>query len=183
MDWTAIGLGLVTTGLLAVYLTRPWWASRWNPQTHSDSALEPSLADQCEAILTALGNLDFDYEVGKVTEEDYTFLRHPLLAKAAAIMTQIEQEQATAQADLDARIEAEILAARQNLNGGRVTRAPEEAGRACPTCNRLPLPGDLYCRGCGTHLAPACPECGQTVTPTDRFCVSCGFELALAMAG
>lgn len=183
MDWTAIGLGLVTAGALVVYVTRPWWIQRWQPQTPSDSAPEPSLADQREATVTALRDLDFDHAVGKITEEDYSSLRQTLLAKVAAIMTQIEHEQATAQADLDARIEAEILAARQNLNGGRMTRSPDEGSRVCPTCSRVPLAGDLYCRGCGTYLAPACPECGQTVAPTDRFCVSCGFELALAMAG
>lgn len=183
MDWSAIGLGLVTTGALVVYITRPWWTHRWNPQTKPASTPATSLADQREATLAALRDLDFDHEVGKVTEEDYTSLRQTLLVKTAAIMTQIEHEQATAQTDLDARIEAEILAARQKLNGGRVTRSPDEGNRVCPTCNRLPLPGDLYCRGCGTHLAPACPECGQTVAPSDRFCVSCGFELALAMAG
>lgn len=183
MDWTAIGLGLVTTGALVAYITRPWWAHRWNAQPKPVSTPVISLANQREATLAALRDLDFDHEVGKVTEEDYTSLRQTLLAKTAAIMTQIEQEQATTQADLDDHIEAEILAARQNLNGGRLTRSPEEGSRVCPTCSRVSLPGDLYCRNCGAHLAPACPECGQTVTPTDRFCVSCGFELALAMAG
>ncbi len=183
MDWTAIGLGLVTTGALVVYITRPWWIHRWNRQTKPALTPDASLADQREAILTALRDLDFDYEVGTVTEEDYTSLRQSLLAKAAAIMTQIEQEQATVQADFETHIEAEILAARQNLNGGRVTRSVAETDRVCPTCSRVPLADDLYCRGCGTHLAPACPECGQTVAPADRFCVSCGFELARAMAG
>lgn len=183
MDWIAIGLGLVTTGILVAYITRPWWARRWNPQTKPASTPATSLADQREAILAALRDLDFDHEVGKVTEEDYTSLRQTLLAKAATIMTQIEQEQATAQADLEAHIEAEILAARQNLNGGRLPRSSEEGSGVCPTCSRVSLPGDLYCRGCGTPLAPACPECGQTVALTDRFCVSCGVELALAMAG
>lgn len=184
MDWIAIGMGLVTTGTLLVYITRPWWAHRWNAQTQTASTPATSLADQREAILAALRDLDFDHEVGKVTEEDYTSLRQTLLAEAAAVMTQIEQEQVTAQTDLDDHIEAEILAARQNLNGGeQVTYSPAEANRVCPTCGRAPLPGDVYCRGCGTHLAPACPECGQTVALTDRFCVSCGFELALAMAG
>lgn len=179
MDWTAIGLGLVTTGALVVYITRPWWAQHWNSQTQPNSTPGTSLADQREATLTALRDLDFDHAVGKVTEEDYAILRQTLLTKAAAIMTQIEQEQVV----LNARIEAEILAARQNLNGGRLAHSPAEANRVCPTCSRVPHPGDLYCRGCGTQLAPACPECGKTVAPTDRFCVRCGFELAPARAG
>lgn len=183
MDWTAIGLGLVTTGALVVYITRPWWIQRWQPQTQPDSTPEPSLADQHETIFTTLRDLDFDHAVGKITDGDYTVLRQNLLAKAAAIMTQIDQEQAVAQAALDARIEAEILAVRPKLNGGQITHPLDEAGRACPTCSRAPLPGDLYCRGCGSQLALTCPECGKAVTLTDHFCVGCGFELALAVAG
>jgi len=184
MDWTAIGLGLVTTGALVAHITRPWWAHRGNHQTQPASTPATSLANQREATLAALRDLDFDHAMGKVIEEDYTSLRQTLLAKAAAIMTQIEQEQVTAQTDLNDHIETEILAARQNLNGGeQVTYSPAEANRVCPTCGRAPLPGDLYCRGCGTNLAPVCLECGQTVALTDRFCVSCGFELVLAMAG
>ncbi|NIT40512.1 MAG: hypothetical protein GTN46_02995 [Gammaproteobacteria bacterium] len=183
MDWIAIGLGLLTTGALVVYITRPWWIQRWQPQTQPDSTPDTSLADQREATLTALRDLDFDHTMGKVTEKDYASLRQTLLAEAAAIMTQIEQEQVAAQTDLDARIEAKILAARQNLNGRQASRSPTTNGRTCPTCSRAPLPGDLYCRGCGTQLAPTCPECGKVVTPTDHFCVGCGFELALAVAG
>jgi hypothetical protein len=88
MDWTAIGLGLVTTGALVVYVTRPWWKQRQQPQPQPDSVPDTSLADQREAILTALRDLDFDHAVGKVIKEDYVSLRQTLLAKAAAILTQ-----------------------------------------------------------------------------------------------
>jgi hypothetical protein len=183
MDWIAIGLGLVTTGALVVYITRPWWAQRWNSQNKPDSTPDTSLTDQREAVLIALRDLDFDHVVGKLTEEDYAKLRQSLLVNAAAITTQMDNEQRSAVADLDARLDTEILAVRQKLNDGRVPHSPDEVSGACPTCNRMRLPGDLYCRGCGTQLAPACPECDKTVSPTDRFCMSCGFELALAIAG
>lgn len=182
MDWTAIGLGLVTTGALVVYVTRPWWMPGRQSRPQPDSVPDTSPADRREATLTALRDLDFDHAVGKVTKEDYVSVRQTLLAKAAAIMTQIEQEQ-VAQVDLEARIEAEILAVRQNQKDGRIPHSPVGAGRSCPTCMRVSDPGDLYCRGCGTKLAPACPECGQLVVTTDHFCVACGFQLALAVAG
>lgn len=100
-----------------------------------------------------------------------------------AIVTQIEQEQTAARLDLDARIEAEFLAARKNPAGRQVLPFADENNRACPTCSQVSLAGDLYCWTCGTRLAPACPECGQANTLTDHFCVGCGSELALAVAG
>jgi hypothetical protein len=183
MDWTAIGLGLVAIGVLVIYVTKPWWTQRWQSQTHSDSTPNTSLVDQREAALVALRDLDFDHALGKVTEEDYVPLRQTLLASAAAIMTEIEQEQIATQTALAAHTEVEILAARQHLNGRQVSPSYTANGRTCPTCSRVPLPDDLYCRGCGTQLTPTCPECGKAVTPTDHFCVECGFELALAVAG
>lgn len=177
MDWITIGLALLTFGALAVFVARPWWAQRRQPQP--ETTLDTSLAQQREETLNALRDLEFDYEVGKIIEEDYILLRQSLLADTAVIMTQIEQEQA----HLNAPIEAEIFTTRKDDSARQVLLPPAENAGACPICNRIPLAGDLYCRGCGTHLAPACPECGKIISPTDRFCVACGLELALAVAG
>lgn len=173
MDWTIIGLSLVTMGALAAFVSRPWWAPQTTP-VGPTPATAPSLAEQREATLTALRDLEFDYEVGKVIDEDYMPLRQALLQDTAMIMAQIEQQTN----DLDARIEAEIQAVR----GWEIIPASDNAG-PCPTCHQLAYPGDRYCRGCGTPLALICPECGQAVSAADRFCVECGFELAVAVAG
>ncbi len=175
MDWMAISLGVLVASALIVYITRPWWPGRSLSQPDPAG---PTLANRREALLAALRDLDFDYTVGKVTAEDYGPLRQALLSEVAKVMSQLDEQQAAAEASL----EAEVLAVHRQL---RVERSayPAQSGRPCLTCGRVSNAGDLYCRGCGARLNGACPECGKAVQPTDHFCTSCGIELALALSG
>ena len=186
MDGFAVVLGLLIAGAVIAFLTWPWWMQRAGLQP--DHSLETPLAwdaqDEAldaryEAVLTALRDLDFDHAVGKVAEEDYAPLRQALLVKAAGVMTQLDERDA-AETDIEARLEAEILALRQTRHATRdqdaLALSPADEG-VCPACGRMPRPGDLYCADCGTRLSLACPECGRNVDPTDLFCAGCGTEL------
>jgi hypothetical protein len=183
---------------VAAYIARPWWAQRKETAPELDTSPQPaqnsqgeSLTQQREALLITLRDLDFDYNVGTVTEEDYGPLRQSLLTQVADIMAQQEQ-QAAVEANLEARIEAEILAARRSLNSAKRSQAtsfspPAVASLApasngtCPACGWTRRPDALYCVDCGIKLPSACPECGQTVHSADLFCNRCGTELALAV--
>ena len=191
MDGFAVVLGLLIAGAVIAFLTWPWWMQRAGLQP--DHSLETPLAwdaqDEAldaryEAVLTALRDLDFDHAVGKVAEEDYAPLRQALLVKAAGVMTQLDERDA-AEADVEARLEAEILALRQTRHAARdqdaLVLSPVSDG-ACPICKRASRPGDLYCAGCGTKLSLACSECGRPLDPTDRFCAGCGTELVPDLA-
>jgi hypothetical protein len=180
MDWIAISLGVLVTSALIVYITRPWRMGR-GARLLSDASAKV-LFSRREAMLTALRDLDFDYTVGKVAEEDYGPMRQALLAEVATIMTQLDEEQAATEDGLEARIEAEVLAVRQKLVAEKAPNSPADS-RPCSSCGRVPRVGDLYCRDCGTHLNLTCPECGQGLHPTDYFCTACGIEMALALSG
>ncbi len=120
MNGVAIGLGLFVTLAVVAYTAWPWLARRRDLAESgaqvqlAQSTQGEKLAEQREELLTALRDLEFDYTVGKVLEEDYGPLRQSLLAKVADIMVQLDEVQA--ESDLDVRIEAEILAARRVLH-------------------------------------------------------------------
>ncbi len=178
MDGVAIGLGLLVAGAVGAFVAWPWWARRraFQPETGSRvRSRDEALGERHEAVLTALRDLDFDHTVGKVAEEDYGPLRHALLAEAADIVTRLDEEQAAAQAGIEARIEAEVLAIRQELNA-------EPSSNTCPSCGRPARPGDVYCASCGAQLNATCSTCGRGVRPADLFCTGCGAELALAVS-
>ncbi len=159
-----------------------------------------------QATLAAIKALMFDYEMGKVSEEDY----HPLLTQAkleaADIRQQIDrlnQQQAAVEIDagLDAEIETLIAQTRSGSpNGSEALRQAVEAeieslkdldaaDLACPNCGRFVGEADAFCSGCGQALddfddedeIPAdtnhCPTCGATVQPDDAFCAQCGTPL------
>jgi hypothetical protein len=49
------------------------------------------------------------------------------------------------------------------------------SGLACPLCNRVPRPGDLFCRADGEKLvSPQKCQCGAVGDKADRFCGKCG---------
>ncbi|MDE0042895.1 MAG: hypothetical protein OXT74_12725 [Candidatus Poribacteria bacterium] len=54
-----------------------------------ESSMEQLLRER-ERSFSALADLDEDYEVGKLSEQDYQTLRAQLLEETAAVVTQIE---------------------------------------------------------------------------------------------
>ena len=54
-----------------------------------ESSMDQLLRER-ERSFSALADLDEDYEVGKLSEQDYQTLRAQLLEETAAVVTQIE---------------------------------------------------------------------------------------------
>ena len=58
----------------------------------SDSAMQQLFRER-ERSFSALADLDEDYEVGKLSEQDYQTLRRQLLEETAAVVAQIESSE------------------------------------------------------------------------------------------
>lgn len=131
-----------------------------------------------DATFQALRDLNFDRQVGKVTDEDFVVFEANLKAAAADVLAALDAWEAAADRQLDAMLERAIAARRSALVGGR----------SCPACGRPAAAEDKFCAGCGAALpaiepkpAPAsaqlCPKCGRPTGPADRFCGGCGTAL------
>lgn len=107
-----------------------------------------SLQEQRDAIYAALKELDFDFQTGKLSSEDYESLRHQYRQRAVAILQQIDDVQKRGAVDYE--LEAEIQIAR-----ARRARQRKQQG-ARPS------------------LSWTCAECGRTMTAADNFCSGCG---------
>jgi pSer/pThr/pTyr-binding forkhead associated (FHA) protein/uncharacterized RDD family membrane protein YckC len=66
---------------------------------------------------------------------------------------------------------------------GKVLQHPSALRLQCPSCQADHRKGDLFCRQCGSSLAPApppkavCASCGTVVALPARFCNACGTVL------
>jgi uncharacterized RDD family membrane protein YckC len=66
---------------------------------------------------------------------------------------------------------------------GKVIHHPSSPRQQCPTCRQDYRKGDLFCRHCGSSLAPhapvrtICTACGTAVPVPARFCTACGSRL------
>ncbi len=157
-----------------------------------------------QAVLASIKDLMFDYEMGKVSTDDYETLLAKAKLEAAQIRQQMDRFEADASAPapvnsrLDAQIEALIAQAR---NGGSAPTASllkeidaeiellkSATGLTCADCGAALHPGDAFCSRCGRPVtapqpepaAAACPQCGYAFRPGDAFCVKCGATLPQA---
>jgi rubrerythrin len=108
------------------------------------------LSVQKETLYTAIHDLDFDFQTGKVDREDYTAMRQRLESEAIEVLRQIDHVDPLA--DLDSELERQILALRQ-----------------LPALPSLPATTAMMCLACGVRLhgnENFCPSCGHRQAPS-----------------
>lgn len=117
-----------------------------------------------ESVFSALRDLDFDFNTGKVGEEDYTSLRARLMAEAAQY---IEQEK-----NDEEKIEVLI----------QTRRLMHQSAILCEHCGAKMEVGQRFCAKCGTAAnQEVCASCGKTNRAGDQFCSSCGSRLVVKL--
>jgi len=164
MDLVAL---LLTLGLLifiAVFLYLPFLERRAQSVTAEEHELSTLLAER-ERAFNALQELDFDYKLGKVPEEDYPVQRTNLLQKGADILKRLDEMKPQAGVD-DERIEKAVTARRKKKAAASVSDDQIES---------------LIVQRRKSHTSKSagfCPNCGKPVMADDKFCPSCGKPLA-----
>lgn len=146
--------------------------------TTRDDELDQLLAAR-EGAYRAIRDLDFDYQTGKLAEEDYRQLRAKYAARAVSVMQALDQRDEEGEGlALDTVLEQEILEARRKIARPAAQTTHQADVLTCPECGRERAPEDRFCAGCGASLAQLCPDCGAPFDEGDRFCARCGARLA-----
>jgi hypothetical protein len=169
MQLTAILVSLALLILVAVYLYAPFIQKSARRVTEEEHELSALLAER-DRVINSLQELDFDYKLGKIPEEDYPVQRASLLQSGADILRKIDNiapEPASSQ-DVDARIERAIADRRA------------DAPVAKPEVSDDDLESMISARRKGRKEKSSgfCPKCGKPVMVSDRFCPSCGKSLS-----
>lgn len=101
--------------------------------------------------LIALKEIDFDQATGKLSDQDYAFLKEKYTVEALAAI----REESTG-------------------TDGTATSL------RCPRCGPCPEPDARFCSTCGAtlHSATACQVCYAPLEPGSRFCTGCGSQVA-----
>ena len=169
MELTAILVSLALLILVAVYLYAPFVQRRARRVTQEEHELSALLAER-DRVINSLQELDFDYKLGKIPEEDYPTQRATLLHKGADILRQIDSiaPQPASARDVDTRIEQAIAARRADAP---ITK---------PEVSDDDLESMISARRKGRKEKSSgfCPKCGKPVMVSDRFCPACGKSLA-----
>jgi Double zinc ribbon len=122
--------------------------------------------------LAALKEIEFDRETGKLSDEDYRFLKEKYTDQALEALR--AEEGTKAPDDVEALIAHRVRALRS-----AAASAPPGA-RECVTCGPRPEPDAVFCSTCGSRLpaAATCGHCGAALGVDSRFCEGCGSRVA-----
>ncbi len=152
-----------------------------------------------DRVLTALQELEFDFQLGKIPAEDYPQQRELMLRHGAETLRQIDElqtqnpvqdfgrrnvsEPAAGPKSAEDRIEAAVAARRMVARGlaGADQRqtAPAQAVPAQPDDEVEALLAERR-RARSGKSAGFCHKCGGALQTTDRFCPKCGTPSAVA---
>jgi hypothetical protein len=138
--------------------------------------------------LTALKEIEFDRETGKLSELDYQFLKAKYTAEALEAMRQDADALPPGRAsdDVEAMIAAKVRALR-SASAAASSDAPVASGSvntattpSCSSCGPRPEPDAVFCSSCGRRLPvrAVCDRCGKVLLPGSRYCESCGRQVA-----
>ena len=122
----------------------------------------PSLAHEKEALLNTLGEIEFDYHMNKLSEEDYRSLKNNYAEASAAIA---EAEQAgTCKVPPKGHLQAKKAAKRRSQAAPQVSVAEIEQEIEAEL-QALDSQAPVQCHRCGTTLIDTgqeyCHACGE----------------------
>lgn len=141
-----------------------------------DSRLADLLARK-DTALRAIKDLEFDYQVGKISDEDYQPLRNRLNRQAITLLQQLERltpESAT----LDSALEVEIAKLRRVQPGNRA-EAEEPGIQSVPAQSTTSQSTTVKVADVSVAATVRyCTECGTKVDPSFKFCANCGAPIA-----
>jgi len=154
--------------LVAMYLYAPFMERRARRVTEEEHELSALLAER-DRVINSLQELDFDFKLRKIPEEDYPTQRAELLQKGADILRKIDSfsPQTASTQDEETRLEKAIAARRADASTAKpeVSDDDVESLISSRRKNRKEKSSGF------------CPKCGKPIMTTDRFCPSCGKSL------
>lgn len=133
-------LTLALTLLTFAFVVYPFFKRRPPSIERVEDEKLQELRSQRDTTYAMLKELEFDFQSGTLTEEDYRKLESRYKGKAISILQDIDE--LGKDYDIDQEIEKQVLALRQSQ------------GKFCPQCGARRQKADRFCSQCGANLNP-----------------------------
>lgn len=176
MELTAIFFSLAVLILVGMFLYAPFIEQRARGVTEEEHELSALMAER-DRVINSLQELDFDFKLGKIPEEEYPTQRASLLQRGANILREIDsltvsspngRASGSQEQDTEARLEKAIAARRADGSAAQSELSDDDLESMISSRRK----------GRKDRSAGFCPKCGKPVMVTDRFCPSCGKSLS-----
>lgn len=183
----AVACGLLALGVVA-FLISPLLDGR-SRQVGGRLDLE-DLNKRKDFLYAAIRELNIDYTMGKLAQDDYQKLQAEYMQEASAVLERIEQR-GNGKQNLSTQIDQMVLEIRKkrSVNESDSVQqavvnvvAPASIAEAdqliCDECGSGNEVRAKFCIECGTTLIPVvCPSCSSPNKPHAKFCADCGQKI------
>ena len=180
-------LAAILVGALVLWLVLQPLARPAPPRVSAIEPLDPEETPKGIA-LTALKEIEFDRETGKLSDDDYQSLKAKYTAAALEAMRQDAEVLSPGRVsdDVEAMIAAKVRALRSasaGISPDSAIPSPSAkpaANPSCSSCGPRPEPDAVFCSTCGRRLplGAFCARCRTVLQPGSRYCESCGCQVA-----
>jgi hypothetical protein len=168
MEIAALLLTLGVIILVGLYLYAPFLGRRSHLVTEEEHELSALMAER-DRVVNSLQELEFDFKLGKVPDEDYPVQRANLLQRGADILRKLDNLTShSAQNNREDRLEQAIATRRKTASVGNVDLSDDNLESLIIARRKTRR----------EKTAGFCPKCGKPVMASDRFCPSCGKSLS-----
>ncbi len=131
-------VALVLAVLTFAFVTYPLFKRRLSSVDSIENRKLQELFSNRDTSYSMLKELEFDFQSGILTEEDYRDLEAKYKGKAISILKDIDNLEKDT--NVEEEIEKQVLELRQSK------------GRFCPQCRARCQPDDRFCSRCGASL-------------------------------
>lgn len=190
--------------IVALFVGRPFLKGQL--ERREALSMREALLAQKDALLEQIRTLDFEYETGKMPDDEYHRQRAFFMQEATAVLKELdtiaagEKGKGAAQPiprDVETDVEAAIAAARgtspvtqtpqAHAPGGATQKADEIEAAVRQLRSAVSTNGEAQpavSRSASPELPPSrtagrfCSQCGNPRDAGDKFCAYCGFRFA-----
>ncbi len=174
MEYVLVAILVVA---VIAFIAYPLFTSPGAKNEPAADALDNWIA-QRDSAYDAIRDLDFDYQMGKLSQGDYTALRNKYRARAAAALEQIDA--VLGREGAETRIEEEVTRLRERHRAAVAAREMPVTPRGT-NGDESPsaMNGDAIEQEVARLRAgrARCTNCGTPYRTGDRFCAKCGSRL------
>ena len=167
MEISAILFTLAVLILVGMYLYAPFVRGYGRRVTEEERELSALMAER-ERVLSSLQELDFDFKLGKIPEEEYPLQRTNLLQKGADVLRKMDELTVGNDSMPSRDLHSEGLGAKNKKKSSRQVKINDDELEAMISARRKVRK---------SKFDGFCPKCGKPVIADDRFCPSCGKSL------
>lgn len=182
-------IAVLVIGVIA-FIAYPLFNTPRTEISDAPNALE-SLSAQRDSTYDAIRDLDFDFQMGKLSQVDYTSLRDKSKARAAQILKEIDALGGNGNnAETEAQIEAQVTQLRRaqaddveaqiaKLRRSKTDDIEAEVAQLRRDKNDQVEAEIAQVRAARTKSSTSrCNQCGTPYHPGDLFCAKCGNKLS-----